>query len=103
MKEKRKDILFWLLLIIVIVGSLLSVVRLNPTENTEEKIVNSLELVEEHNNGIDIYEYVDEETGVHYVIYTKKVYKGGAGGICPRYNADGTLYVTESGETNEQK
>lgn len=32
----------------------------------------------------------DEKTGVEYLIYSD-FYKGG---ICPRYNADGTLYVS---------
>ncbi len=36
-----------------------------------------------------IYIWIDEETGVHYVIFQgfRK------GGITPRLNADGTLYV----------
>lgn len=33
--------------------------------------------------------YVDPETKVEYVLYIS----GYAGGICPRYNADGSLYV----------
>ena len=35
--------------------------------------------------------WVDEETGVEYVL----TYWGYGGGICPRYNADGTLRVRE--------
>jgi len=35
--------------------------------------------------------YIDEETGVNYMIY----FDSNGGGICPRYNADGTLYVSE--------
>ena len=35
--------------------------------------------------------YVDNETGVNYLICDR----GYGGGICPRYNADGTLYVSE--------
>lgn len=41
----------------------------------------------------DIEEWRDTETGVHYLIFDKKDGYGGMGGICPRYNADGTLYV----------
>ena len=34
--------------------------------------------------------YRDEETGVEYVVF-----KAGYGaGVCPRYNADGTLYTS---------
>lgn len=39
--------------------------------------------------GVSVYTYVDKETGVNYLIYDGHR----AGGICPRYNADGTLYV----------
>ena len=38
-----------------------------------------------------INEYRDSETGVQYYVFSKNV-DGGMGGICPRYNADGTLY-----------
>ena len=33
--------------------------------------------------------YVDPETKVEYVLYSN----GYAGGLCPRYNTDGSLYV----------
>lgn len=39
----------------------------------------------------DFYYIVDEETGVNYVVLFD-IYKGG---ICPRYNRDGSLYVTK--------
>lgn len=35
---------------------------------------------------------VDKETGVNYIVYLD--HRTGSG-ICPRYNADGTLYVSE--------
>lgn len=41
----------------------------------------------------DIDEYRDSETGVHYFVYCNNMGYSGAGGICPRYNADGSLYV----------
>ena len=37
----------------------------------------------------EVYVYVDKETGVNYIIFDD-VCKGG---ICPRYNADGALYI----------
>lgn len=40
--------------------------------------------------GDTYYTYVDSDTGVNYVVFVS----GYKGGICPRYNADGTLYVT---------
>lgn len=39
----------------------------------------------------DFYYIVDEETGVNYVVLSD-TYKGG---ICPRYNRDGSLYVSK--------
>ena len=45
--------------------------------------------------GQNVTEVIDTETGVHYFILNDDKYQGGSGGICPRYNADGTLYVTE--------
>lgn len=38
---------------------------------------------------------VDERTGVNYVVVGFDVYHGGGVAICPRYNADGSLYVTD--------
>lgn len=38
--------------------------------------------------------FVDPETGVNYLIYDGDR----AGGMSPRYNADGGLYVTERSE-----
>ena len=35
--------------------------------------------------------WVDDKTGVEYIIFSTS----GRGGICPRYNADGTLRVRE--------
>ena len=35
--------------------------------------------------------WVDRETGVNYVFYKS----GYSGVLSPRYNADGTLYITE--------
>lgn len=45
----------------------------------------------------DILIWTDEETGVQYIIY-EDVHSGG---ITPRLNADGTLYITEESEDTE--
>lgn len=42
----------------------------------------------------DIVDYMDPETGVHYLIYDGY----NAGGMTVRYNADGTIMVTEHPE-----
>ena len=54
-------------------------------------------LVEDRNiythDGICVY--LNPQTGVNYLVYSVQVSNGAMGGICPRYNANGTLYVSE--------
>ena len=45
---------------------------------------------EKHDN-TGTYYVQDPETEVYYIVYSS----GYQGGICPRYNADGTLYTGE--------
>ncbi len=52
----------------------------------------------ESNSDIEIW--TDEETGVQYVIYDSCGRYSGMGGITPRFNADGTLFVVAK-EDNE--
>lgn len=40
-----------------------------------------------------IYIWTDEETGVQYIVFSDKKGYGGMGGITPRLNSDGTLYI----------
>ena len=40
-----------------------------------------------------LFVITDDKTGVQYIIYSEIFYRGGAGGITPRYNTDGTLYI----------
>ena len=44
------------------------------------------------NNG-EVYIYTDPETGVEYLIFKKKSGNAGMGGITPRLNVDGSLYI----------
>lgn len=46
-------------------------------------------------DNIDIYEFIDPDTGVHYWIYSHKASNGGMGGMTPRLNSDGTVMVTK--------
>lgn len=55
------------------------------SENTE----NESELSEYSNS---VYLYIDDETGVEYLIFNS-IY---GGGMCPRFNADGSLRVSEN-------
>lgn len=42
----------------------------------------------------DIYEFIDPDTGVHYLVYNHYVGgDAGMGGITPRLNSDGTIMV----------
>lgn len=41
-----------------------------------------------------VYTVIDDETGVNYMMMSRWNF-GGEITMCPRYNADGTLYVTE--------
>lgn len=49
-----------------------------------------MEFIDEY---YDIELWKDTETGVEYFIYSDHIGYGAAGGMCPRYNTDGTLYV----------
>jgi len=42
----------------------------------------------------DFYYFVDKETGVNYVVFCNNHVVGYPSGICPRYNRDGSLYVS---------
>lgn len=55
-----------------------------------EKIINGQMVRSINGHAVDLY--IDSETGVQYFV----MYHGNAGAICPRYNADGSLYVTVS-------
>lgn len=57
---------------------------------TEEKTKEKVYLLYD-NSPHYIFSYVDEYTGVEYLVYDG--YQGG--GVCPRYNADGTLKINE--------
>lgn len=66
----------------------------------EESQINNNENIELNSEDTDIRFWTDEETGVQYVIYSHGEPYKGMGGITPRLNADGTLYIdhpTEKG------
>lgn len=43
----------------------------------------------------DIYEFVDQDTGVHYLVYSHETDYGGMGGMTPRLKSDGTVMITK--------
>lgn len=44
-------------------------------------------------DGDNVYDWVDPDTGVHYLIYSYMSYGAGAGGITPRLTRDGHYMV----------
>ena len=60
-----------------------------PTSN----YVGTVNNVKYTTSGNIVYIWTDTETGVQYLIFSE----GRAGGITPRLNADGTLYIVEEG------
>lgn len=76
---------------IVILFALVLTLCLVGCEETSKS--NKAEPREESTSNILIW--IDEETGVQYIIYSDKKGYGGMGGITPRLNADGTLYTEE--------
>lgn len=85
---------FFILIMTIAMFLLIGCECSNQVEAKEQMPDNKfMEFIEYASDNTDIEEWRDTETGVHYFIYSESVYKGGCGGICPRYNADGTLYV----------
>ena len=60
--------------------------------------INENENIKLNSKGTDIRFWTDEETGVQYVIYNHGAPYKGMGGITPRLNADGTLYIAHPTE-----
>ena len=73
--------------IIAIICCAVFVLCLAGCTNAEDK--NDEPQIAEITSYMYVYTYIDKETGVNYLIYDGHR----AGGICPRYNADGSLYV----------
>ena len=82
-----------ILFALALVLCLISCKESNKTDETPIKV--------ENDNNISIW--IDEETGVQYIIYSDYVGGGGGFGICitPRLNADGTLYISAESEDTE--
>lgn len=94
-----------ILLLLSVAGTLTGCVETNETTEEErttgifEKI--AIQENEKRNtissiDSYDVYDYVDPETGVHYLIYSQDAGYAGMGGMTPRLNADGSLMVDET-------
>lgn len=64
-------------------------------ESTEEESTERLPDYLDYFTAANIYDYVDPDTGVHYLVFRDSSYQSGRGGITPRLNSDGTLMVEE--------
>lgn len=66
-----------------------------PFQNDDGTYKSALEWLQNENGSFSTLCVVDEDTGVNYVVVSR--YNGMRGAnsvaICPRYNADGTLYT----------
>lgn len=63
---------------------------------SSENAENESELSERSDS---VYLYIDDETGVEYLIFNSI----NEGGICPRFNADGSLCVSENNTNSKEE
>ena len=94
---------FVILCMVVAVVTLLTYSIIEKIEKNNKKNRNdSLQFYKEEESYVDESEnfttYVDKETGVNYILY----FRFGHVAICPRYNADGSLYITKNEINNLQ-
>ena len=79
--KTRKDIgklLITIIIALLCIGGFWCWVYNTLAEPTEGDVVNS-------------QVYIDKDTGVNYILFSSN----GKCGVCPRYKADGTMYVSE--------
>lgn len=90
MVEKIKTI-FGIILLIGLIALLIYVwiTPIKTVEPDEDSKIESLEKIDGIDGDTTIKIFIDEETGVNYLIYDS--YR--KGGITPRFNVDGSLYV----------
>lgn len=95
-----KKSIFLILTIVILSVCLMGCEVLNESDSNESDSFES-KLKQASNDSIRIW--IDEETGVQYIIYGESWGYSGGAGITPRLNADGTLYITtgNGGDTNE--
>lgn len=86
MKKRILIVVFSLVLVFLLVGCSLDDIQETSQRNVVTNFYNS-----------DVYDYVDPETGVHYLIYSHKSYNAGMGGITPRLNPDGSIMIEKEG------
>ena len=93
MKKRMLLVVFCMMLLVILVGCSLE----DFESNSEVTPVSSDILTSDGYS--DICDYVDPDTGVHYLIF----YGYRKGGITPRLNPDGSVMVEKEGAANETK
>lgn len=85
----RKDIIIFLAVLIVFAFYLYFIQIFNKGKAIIGYDTATKSNIYKHEDTISIY--IDKETKVNYIVY----HYYSKGGICPRYNSDGSLYVSE--------
>ncbi len=93
MKKRMLFVVFCMMLLVILVGCSLE----DFESNSEVTPVSSDILTSDGYS--DVCDYVDPDTGVHYLIF----YGYRKGGIAPRLNPDGSVMVEKEGAANESK
>lgn len=92
MKKKAYIIITLIFILGLFIGGC-STISTNAKEKSSKR-VETYYIGEAISGGYDVYTIVDDKTGVNYLVLTRWN-TGGEIAICPRYNADGSLYVSE--------
>ena len=82
---------FGTFILVVIVGLVVTMIALSAVwlnDNSSNEQTQQIKTI----NPEFMFIYIDQVTGVNYMMMYAY---GGYGGVCPRYNADGTLYISE--------
>lgn len=72
-----------LIVLLIVLALVLTMIGCEPAEATPIDLDRDFDAVSDY-----VRVEVDKQTGVNYIIYGGKC-------VCPRYNADGSLYVSE--------
>jgi len=86
--KKRFYLLFTFMFIFGIIVGGCSTMASNAKQDYPLKIY-----LQNENGSMSTYNVVDEDTGVNYIVVSHDLYQQPTVTMCPRYNADGSLYV----------
>jgi len=84
---KRTKKCIWIVLVAFFISFVGGCVGMDIYTNNAFADANRMQLIEYA--GQDLYIYKDTATGVHYLVYSKKMGYGASGGICVLVDVDG--------------